>query len=165
MTGRCPSLPSPLARPWLAACSPLPLALGLVSRLRGGVRAPASLSPPTSFATATTNLEINWEFRSVIEGGVSRNGGNVAEAPVTAQDQNPLSPLQRLGTRFVRTARRRCLDHILAEYFCHYNETGPHRGLDLEEPLPRPAGSIAGDGTVICRRVLAGIIHEYERAA
>ena len=52
--------------------------------------------------------------------------------------------------RFVRTVRQECLDHllvvsqrhleaVLAEYVRHYNEARPHRGLHLDQPLPRPA--------------------------
>jgi putative transposase len=78
--------------------------------------------------------------------------------------------------RFVRTVRQDCLDHLLvvsqrhletllAEYVCHYNEARPHRSLDLDQPLLRPATSTTGDGRVIRRDVLGGIVHEYERAA
>jgi putative transposase len=78
--------------------------------------------------------------------------------------------------RFVRTVRQYCLDHLLAisqrhleallaEYVCHYNEARPHRGLDLDRPLPRPATSTAGNGKVIRRALLGGIVHEYECAA
>jgi putative transposase len=77
--------------------------------------------------------------------------------------------------RFVRTVRQECLDHLLvvlqrhleallAEYLRHYNEARPHRSLDLDQPLPRPATTIA-NGRVIRRDVLGGIVHEYERAA
>ena len=78
--------------------------------------------------------------------------------------------------RFVRTVRQDCLDlllvvsqrhleALLAEYVRHYNEARPHRGLDLDQPLPRPATSTTGDGRVIRRDVLGGIVHEYECAA
>ncbi len=78
--------------------------------------------------------------------------------------------------RFVRTVRQDCLDlllvvsqrhleALLAEYVCHYNEARPHRSLDLDQPLPRPATSTIGNGKVIRRDVLGGIVHEYERAA
>jgi len=78
--------------------------------------------------------------------------------------------------RFVRTVRQDCLDHLLVisrrhlealltEYIRHYNEARPHRGLQLAQPLPRPATSTTGDGTVVRRDVLGGIVHEYERAA
>ena len=78
--------------------------------------------------------------------------------------------------RFVRTVRQDCLDHllvvsqrhleaVLAEYVCHYNGARPHRGLGLDQPLPRPTTSTTGDGEVIRRDVLGGIVHEYERVA
>jgi transposase InsO family protein len=77
--------------------------------------------------------------------------------------------------RFVRTVREDCLDHLLVvsrrhldallvEYIRHYNETRPHRRLDLEQPVPRPATAISG-GEVVRRDILGGVIHEYERAA
>jgi len=80
------------------------------------------------------------------------------------------------AVRFVRTIRQDCLDHLLVvsqrhleavldEYVCHYNEARPHRGLGLDQPLPRPATSTTGDGKVIRHDVLGGIVHEYERAA
>ena len=78
--------------------------------------------------------------------------------------------------RFVRTVRQDCFDHLLvvsqrhleallAEYVRHYNEARPHRGIQLDLPLPRPETSATIDGTVIRRDVLGGIVHEYERAA
>lgn len=78
--------------------------------------------------------------------------------------------------RFVRTVRQECLDHllvvsqrhlgaVLAEYVRHSDEARPHRSLDLDQPLPRPSTSTTADGKVICRDVLTGIVHEYQRAA
>ena len=77
--------------------------------------------------------------------------------------------------RFVRTVRQECLDHLLVvsqrhlgsllgEYVRHYNGARPHRSLDLDQPLPRPATTIA-NSKVIRRDILGGIVHEYERAA
>jgi hypothetical protein len=59
---------------------------------------------------------------------------------------------------------RRHLEQVLAEYVRHYNEAGPHRGLQLAQPIPRPGTGIAS-GTVVRFDVLGGIIREYERAA
>jgi putative transposase len=78
--------------------------------------------------------------------------------------------------RFVRTVRQECLDHLLVvsqqhlevllgEYVRHYNEARPHRSLDLDQPLPRPATSTTAHRKVIRRDVLDGIVHEYEGAA
>jgi transposase InsO family protein len=76
--------------------------------------------------------------------------------------------------RWVRTARRDCLDHllvvsrrhlesILGDYIEHYNQARPHRGLKLEQPVPRPATTVGEH--IIRRDILGGIIHEYELAA
>ena len=54
----------------------------------------------------------------------------------------------------MRTVRDDCLDHLLvvsqrhleallAEYVRHYNEARPHRALELDQPLPRPANVAA----------------------
>jgi putative transposase len=77
--------------------------------------------------------------------------------------------------QFVRTVRDHCLDHLLvvsqrhlesqlAEYLRHQNQARPHRGLQLDQPLPRLATSTTSDGKVIRRDVLGGIVHEYDRA-
>ncbi len=56
---------------------------------------------------------------------------------------------------------RRQLEVVLAEYVRHYNQARPHRGLGLEQPLPRSAPS-ATRGRVVHRDILGGLIHEYE---
>ena len=78
--------------------------------------------------------------------------------------------------RWVGTARRECLDHILifgprhldrvlGSYVEHYNQVRPHRGLELQPPDPGPRAE-AGPGMKVCRRdVLGGLIHEYQRSA
>jgi putative transposase len=77
--------------------------------------------------------------------------------------------------RFVRTVRQECFDNLLVvsrrhlesvleEYVRHYNQTRPHRGLQLAQPIPHSFTVL--DGCAITRRdILGGIIHEYERAA
>jgi transposase InsO family protein len=78
--------------------------------------------------------------------------------------------------RLVRTVRNDCLDHLLVmsrrhlealltEYIRHCNEARPHRGLDLDPPLPGSAFLTTGDDKIIRRDVLGGVVHEYERAA
>lgn len=80
-----------------------------------------------------------------------------------------------IAERFVRTARRECLDHvlllderhlrrILGEYVSHYNEERPHRGLSLQTPEPRPILNCADGGIVRVDR-LGGLVHEYRRLA
>jgi transposase InsO family protein len=80
--------------------------------------------------------------------------------------------------RFIRTVRTECLDwilirngrhleRILIEFVDHYNAARPHRGIDLEVPVPwRRARSRFTDATRV-RRVdrLSGLVHEYSIAA
>jgi hypothetical protein len=62
----------------------------------------------------------------------------------------------------------RHLHAALDEYVAHYNEHRPHRGKSLRPPgadgIPPP---VAADTTLEIRRrrVLGGLISEYERAA
>jgi hypothetical protein len=77
----------------------------------------------------------------------------------------------------VRTVRTECLDSILIlgrrhlertlrQYVNHYNQQRPHRGIDLQVPVP-------GNGTVATPQlldidrhdVLGGLIHEYNPVA
>jgi putative transposase len=82
--------------------------------------------------------------------------------------------------RFVGTIRRECLDRmlivgrrhlqtVLAAYVMHYNAHRPHRSLCQRpsEPRARPVDSPAGSpvGEVRRRRILGGLINEYEQAA
>jgi transposase InsO family protein len=79
--------------------------------------------------------------------------------------------------RFVRTARAECLDwalirteghldRVLREFVGHYNHERPHRGTDLEEPVPYLSARRfeSGDGVERADR-LGGLIHEYRLAA
>jgi transposase InsO family protein len=81
------------------------------------------------------------------------------------------------GERFVRTTRTECLDwllirnerhpeRVLEEFVEHYNAARPHRGIDLEVPIPYVSGRGLDDSTRI-RRVdrLGGLLHEYSIAA
>jgi len=93
----------------------------------------------------------------------------------------PRSPkANTYAERWVRTVRaevtdrmlitgRRHLRAVLHEYAAHYNQHRPHRALNL-----RPPGSSEGTSAAItglttakirCRKVLGGLINEYEQAA
>jgi putative transposase len=81
--------------------------------------------------------------------------------------------------RWVRTVRADCLDwtlicsqrhlqRVLDRYLEHYNTGRPHRGIDLEVPVPDPAATVSTlpfDGRVERVDVLGGLIHEYRNAA
>ena len=95
-------------------------------------------------------------------------GVRVIRTPIRAPTANAIAE------RFVRTARRKCLDHILVlgerhlerilgEYVRHYNKERPHRGLSLETPEPRSLPSAVGDIVRVAR--LGGLINEYHRKA
>jgi putative transposase len=63
---------------------------------------------------------------------------------------------------------RRHLEQILACYLRHYNTARPHRGIDLDLPVPPPRTN--EDDTEPARPIeridiLSGLIHEYRRAA
>jgi putative transposase len=81
--------------------------------------------------------------------------------------------------RWVRTVRSECLDwvlvwnrrhleRVLTDYVRHYNTARPHRGIDLDIPIPAaepiPA-RIEQLARVERANVLGGLIHEYRHAA
>ncbi len=81
--------------------------------------------------------------------------------------------------RWVRTVRGECLDwtliwngqhlqRVLATYLEHYNTARPHRGINLQAPIPasRWLQTATGPNRPIERvDVLGGLIHEYRHAA
>ena len=79
--------------------------------------------------------------------------------------------------RWVRTVRTECLDwfiilgdshleRVLGEYVCHYNRQRPHRGIDLQVPVPDEGTVATPELQGIHRQdILGGLIHEYHRAA
>ena len=96
-------------------------------------------------------------------------GVRVIRTPIRSPKANAFAE------RFVKTARRECLDHllvlserhlerILREYVTHYNKERPHRGLSLETPEPKPDTN-CGDGGVVRVARLGGLINEYHRIA
>jgi putative transposase len=63
---------------------------------------------------------------------------------------------------------RRHLERVLADYVRHYNTARPHRGIDLDVPVPsaEPTPARIEDIRHIVRvDVLGGLIHEYRAAA
>ena len=63
---------------------------------------------------------------------------------------------------------RHHLQRVLTTYVEHYNTARPHRGINLEVPIPRgrPPETSTDAGARIERvDVLGGLIHEYRRAA
>jgi transposase InsO family protein len=80
--------------------------------------------------------------------------------------------------RWVRTVRTECLDwtlifsrrhleRVLTDYLRHYNTARPHRGVNLEVPVPATPPSLATVTQLRVDRtdVLGGLIHEYHHPA
>jgi hypothetical protein len=55
------------------------------------------------------------------------------------------------------------LRHVMRDYMAFFNTARPHQGLDQQIPVPKE--SYQGNGSVRCRNLLGGIIHDYYRAA
>jgi transposase InsO family protein len=98
-------------------------------------------------------------------------GARVIKTPVRAPRANAFAE------GFVRTARAECLDwllirnerhleRVLREFVEHYNEARPHRGIDLEIPVPYVSKRRFDDGYGMTRvDRLGGLLHEYTIAA
>jgi transposase InsO family protein len=97
-------------------------------------------------------------------------GVQVIRTPIRAPKANSVAE------RWVGSARRECLDHVLVfgrrhlqrvvhTYAEHYNRKRPHRSVGLDPPCStRPSPNVTG-GTVRRRDLLGGLIHEYHRMA
>jgi putative transposase len=103
-----------------------------------------------------------------------------AGAGVEAVKIPPRAPrANAYAERWVRTVRTECLDwtliwncrhlqRVLTSFLEHYNTGRPHRGIDLEVPVPSPVATVTAlpvAGRVERVDVLGGLIHEYRRAA
>jgi transposase InsO family protein len=112
------------------------------------------------------------KFIATFDHVFTADGIQVIRTPVRAPRANAYAE------RWVRTVRTECLDwllilnrrhleHVLAVYVEHYNSVRPHRGLDLQTPLParRPPARTGRVGPVTRVDRLGGLIHEYRHAA
>jgi transposase InsO family protein len=98
-------------------------------------------------------------------------GARVIKTPVRAPRANAFAE------RFVGTARRECLDwllirnerhleRVLNEFVAHYNAARPHRGIDLEIPIPYISEThLNGSAQIQRLDRLGGVLHEYSIAA
>jgi hypothetical protein len=83
-------------------------------------------------------------------------------------------PSNAVAERWIRSARRECLDHLLilgerqlqrtlTTYCRFYNERRPHQGLAQRCPIPLAPSTDAG--AIIRRDALSGLLHDYSREA
>src|SRR5205823_10430244 len=91
----------------------------------------------------------------------------VIRSPVRSPKANAVAE------RWVGTVRRECLDHllifgaghlerVLSDYVAHYNDSRPHRALDLASPMrPSQPDRPVELGHIGRHDVLGGLIHEY----
>jgi len=81
-----------------------------------------------------------------------------------------------IAERFVGTARRECLDHLLifgrrhlerglAAFIEHYHHARPHHGLEQRLPRPPAEHPPASGGKLVRADWLGGVIHQYRWAA
>ncbi len=109
-----------------------------------------------------------WSFDEVLRS----EGVRIVRSPIRVPKANAICE------RWVGTARRECLDHllvfgrrhlerVLATYAAHYNGSRPHRALELRSPAPRRDDpSVPAEPRRVRRRdIVGGLIHEYEPAA
>ena len=112
------------------------------------------------------------KFTAAFDDVFTAGGLRVVRTPVRAPKANAYAE------RWVRTVRTECLDwllicnrrhleRVLGVYVAHYNSARPHRGLDLQTPLPAsPLPARTGRvGPIERIDRLGGLIHEYRHAA
>src|SRR6201982_4027392 len=104
-------------------------------------------------------------YGSVVTRGLHAMG--IRDKPVA-----PASPWQNgFAERLIGSIRRECLDHIIVfgevhlrrilnSYAVYYNETRTHLALEKDAPLSR---TVKRAGRILCRPVLSGLHHEYDR--
>jgi transposase InsO family protein len=98
-------------------------------------------------------------------------GARLMKTPVRSPRANAFAE------RFVRTARAECLDwllvrnerhlaRVLREFVTYYNYERPHRGIDLQPPVPTlPLQNFESGNAVERVDRLGGLLHEYRLAA
>jgi transposase InsO family protein len=115
------------------------------------------------------------KFSPAFDALFASEGIRIVRTPVRAPNANAHVE------RWIGSVRRECLDRllivgrgqlerVLRVYVRHYNQSRPHRALDLQPPDPIGAAGARGDPptspTCVHRRdLLGGLIHEYQLAA
>ena len=151
----------------VAGCTPNPNAAWVIQQARQLSWTMAERSEPLRFLIRDRDQKFTERFDEVFRS----DGLEVVRTPFRAPQANGVAE------RFVRTARTECFDWLLIlnqqhlertlEVFVdHYNRHRPHRALSLAPPY-RPAATVpaSGDGRILRRDRLGGVVHEYVLAA
>jgi putative transposase len=107
------------------------------------------------------------KFGAAFDALARATGIRVLRTAVRAPNMNAICE------RFLGSLRRECLDHILVlddrhfhrvvtDYVRYHNNARPHQGIRQRTPVP---AEHAAQGKIIALPVLAGLHHEYRRAA
>ena len=113
------------------------------------------------------------KFTAAFDTVFTASGIEVVKIPPRAPRANAYAE------RWVRTVRTECLDwiliwnrrhleRVLSDYVDHYNTSRPHRGIDLDVPVPPVELTHARTnqvGRIQRVDVLGGLIHQYRQAA
>ncbi len=110
------------------------------------------------------------KFTPVFDEVFAGYGVRIIKTPVRSPRANSFAE------RYVGTLRRECLDHVLiyderplqrtlTEYSRHYNEHRPHQSREQRPPLHEPGQVVDVTARIKHRRVVHGLISEYQRAA
>jgi len=110
------------------------------------------------------------KFTAAFDEVFRSEGIRVIKTPVRSPRANAFAE------RWVRTVRPECLDwililshrhleRVLRDYVGHYNGQRPHRGIDLQVPVPGNRTVGTPPSRVRCHDVLGGLIHEYHPVA
>ncbi len=120
--------------------------------------------PAIRFLIRDNDMKFTQGFDNVFRS----EGIKVIRTPFEAPNANAYAE------RWVRTVRQECLDKLLIinqrhlrqvmkDYTAHYNRSRPHQGIDQQTPIQFTTSQ--PHGSVRCRDVLGGIIHQYYREA
>ena len=150
-------------RVYLAGCTAAPDSRWVTQQARNLVWQRADTAQTVRFLIHDHDTKFSAAFDNVFVA----EGVEIVRTPVQAPKANAVAE------RWVRSVREECLDQllilnerhlrrVLTEYVTYYNRARPHQALDQQAPIPlRPSRK----GSIQCRDVLGGIIHDYYRRA
>jgi putative transposase len=147
-----------------AGCTTNPNAIWVVQQARHMVWELEERDPPIRFLIHDNDTSFTQAFDTVFRS----EGIKVIHTPYRAPNANAHAE------RWIRSVREECLDKLLIinqahprrvmrEFVTYHNTARPHQSIEQQIPMPDPEP--IGMGSVRCRNVLGGIIHDYYREA